>query len=72
VVPQETPLFHSDIMHNIRYGNLEATDEQVKDAARQAQVYSTVERLPEKWAAQVGERGCVIRALLFDANNLAE
>lgn len=28
VVPQDTPLFHADILHNIRYGNLEATDEQ--------------------------------------------
>jgi ATP-binding cassette subfamily B (MDR/TAP) protein 7 len=60
VVPQETPLFHSDIMHNIRYGNLEATDDQVKEAARQARVYETVEKLPERWSAQVGERGWVV------------
>lgn len=57
VVPQDTPLFHSDIMHNIRYGRLDATDEEVKDAAEQANVLKTIESLPEKWKTQVGERG---------------
>lgn len=60
VVPQDTPLFHSDIMHNIRYGRLDATDEEVKAAAKQANVYHTVESLPEKWKTQVGERGLMI------------
>ncbi|GAA94887.1 uncharacterized protein L969DRAFT_86188 [Mixia osmundae IAM 14324] len=60
VVPQDTPLFHSDIMHNIRYGNLEATDDEVKAAARKAHVWDTVERLPDKWATKVGERGLMI------------
>ncbi|KAG6850255.1 hypothetical protein H0H93_015807 [Arthromyces matolae] len=36
VVPQDTPLFHSDIMHNIRYGRLDASDEEVKEAAVKA------------------------------------
>ena len=57
VVPQDTPLFHSDILHNIKYGNLDASDDQVIDAARKAQVLETVERLPAKWQTQVGERG---------------
>ena len=57
VVPQDTPLFHSDIMHNIRYGRLDATDEEVEDAAKKANVYQTVVSLPEKWKTQVGERG---------------
>lgn len=60
VVPQDTPLFHSDIMHNIRYGRLDATDEEVKQAAAQANVLNTIESLPEKWQTQVGERGCVL------------
>lgn len=57
VVPQDTPLFNSDILHNIRYGRLDATDEEVKEAARRANVYKTIESLPDKWATKVGERG---------------
>ncbi|KAK4701515.1 ATP-binding cassette, subfamily B (MDR/TAP), member 7, partial [Phenoliferia sp. Uapishka_3] len=60
VVPQDTPLFHSDIMHNIRYGRLDATDDEVKEAARLANVSATVESLPDKWATKVGERGLMI------------
>ena len=57
VVPQDTPLFNSDILHNIRYGRLDASDEEVKEAARKANIYHTVESLPDKWATKVGERG---------------
>ncbi|GAA5966678.1 hypothetical protein JCM21900_005650 [Sporobolomyces salmonicolor] len=60
VVPQETPLFHSDIMHNIRYGRLDATDEEVKEAARLANVSKTIEGLPDRWETKVGERGMMI------------
>ncbi|GAA6003724.1 uncharacterized protein JCM10292_000704 [Rhodotorula paludigena] len=60
VVPQETPLFHSDIMHNIRYGRLDASDEEVKEAARLANVDRTIEALPDKWETKVGERGMMI------------
>lgn len=63
VVPQDTPLFHSDIMHNIRYGRLDATDEEVKHAAAQANVLNTIESLPEKWQTQVGERGYVAASM---------
>lgn len=60
VVPQETPLFHSDILHNIRYGRLDATDDEVKEAARLANVSKTIESLPDKWLTKVGERGMMI------------
>ena len=60
VVPQDTPLFHADVMHNVRYGRLDATDEEVYDAARRANVHDTVMRLPEKYQTQVGERGLMI------------
>lgn len=60
VVPQDTPLFHSDIMHNIRYGNLEATEEQVIEAAKRAQVDHTIQNLPEKYGTKVGERGLMV------------
>ncbi|KIM80460.1 hypothetical protein PILCRDRAFT_822567 [Piloderma croceum F 1598] len=60
VVPQDTPLFHADIMHNIRYGRLSATDDEVREAARKANVHKTVERLPDGYSTTVGERGLMI------------
>ena len=60
VVPQDTPLFHADVLHNIRYGRLEATDEEVKEAAKKANVHAAIERLPDGYATKVGERGLMI------------
>ncbi|KAG1834641.1 P-loop containing nucleoside triphosphate hydrolase protein [Suillus subalutaceus] len=60
VVPQDTPLFHSDIMHNVRYGRLDATDDEVKAAAMKASVHDTVMGLPEGYKTTVGERGLMI------------
>ncbi len=60
VVPQDTPLFHKDIMHNIRYGKLDATDAEVIEAAKRAQVHGTIENLPEKYQTKVGERGLMV------------
>lgn len=60
VVPQDTPLFHSDIMHNVRYGRLDASDEEVREAARKANVDDTIMRLPAGYATKVGERGLMI------------
>lgn len=60
VVPQDTPLFHSDIMHNVRYGRLDATDDEVKMAAMKASVHDTVVSLPEGYKTTVGERGLMI------------
>ncbi|KAG8888925.1 Iron-sulfur clusters transporter atm1, mitochondrial [Tulasnella sp. 332] len=60
VVPQDTPLFHADIMHNVRYGRLDATDEEVMAATVKANVHETVKRLPDGYATKVGERGLMI------------
>lgn len=60
VVPQDTPLLHADVMHNVRYGRLDASDEEVMEAARKANVHDTVMRLPEGYKTQVGERGLMI------------
>ncbi|KAJ7592656.1 P-loop containing nucleoside triphosphate hydrolase protein [Mycena floridula] len=60
IVPQDTPLFHADIMHNVRYGRLDARDDQVMDAAKQANVHDTIMRLPEGYSTKVGERGLMI------------
>lgn len=57
VVPQDTVLFNDTILYNIRYGRPEATDDEVKAAARLAQIDSFIAALPEGYATMVGERG---------------
>lgn len=60
VVPQDTPLFHADVWHNLRYGRLDATDEEILEAARKAKVHEAVSRLPDGYKTTVGERGLMI------------
>ena len=60
VVPQDTPLFHADVMHNVRYGKLDATDEAVISATKRAKVHDAIMRLPDGYATTVGERGLMI------------
>lgn len=57
VVPQDTVLFNDTIFHNIHYGRLSATAEEVYDAARQAAIHDTIMNFPEKYSTVVGERG---------------
>lgn len=60
VVPQDTPLFNNSIEHNIRYGNMEATSEDVVDAAKRAKIHETIHSLPMGYRTMVGERGMMI------------
>lgn len=60
IVPQDTPLFNDDIIHNIRYGRLDATDEEVFAAAKRAKVDDTFKSLPDGYQTKVGERGLMI------------
>jgi len=57
LVPQATSLFHRTVLDNIRYGRLEASDDEVMEAARMAQAHSFIEQLPDKYRTRVGERG---------------
>jgi ATP-binding cassette subfamily B protein len=57
IVPQDTVLFNDTIGYNIRYGRWDASDEEVREAARMAQLSSFIESLPEGYDTQVGERG---------------
>jgi ATP-binding cassette subfamily B protein len=57
VVPQDTVLFNDTILYNIRYGRPEATDEEVREAARMAQIDTFISALPEGYRTMVGERG---------------
>lgn len=57
IVPQDTVLFNDSIFENIRYGNPEATEQQVWQAIELAHLQQFVESLPEKENTVVGERG---------------
>lgn len=57
VVPQEVVLFNDTILTNIKYGSFNATDEEVKEAARKAHAFDFIEKFPDKWDQIVGERG---------------
>ncbi|KAF2730756.1 iron-sulfur clusters transporter atm1, mitochondrial precursor [Polyplosphaeria fusca] len=60
VVPQDTPLFNNTIGHNIQYGNLDASEEQVHEAARRAHIHDTIMSFPDGYQTMVGERGMMI------------
>ena len=77
-VPQEALLFHRSIRENIAYGRPDATEEQIREAARQANALEFIDRLPQGMDTMVGERGvklsggqrqriAIARAILTDA-----
>ncbi len=57
IVPQETALFSGSVFDNIRYGKLDATREQVEEAARAANAHDFITELPNGYDTLVGERG---------------
>ncbi|MGM0805652.1 MAG: ABC transporter ATP-binding protein [Bacillota bacterium] len=57
VVQQDVYLFAGTVMENIRYGNSEATDEEVVAAAKQANAHEFIMRLPNGYYADIGQRG---------------
>ncbi|MDX1924383.1 MAG: ABC transporter ATP-binding protein [Rickettsiaceae bacterium] len=78
VIPQEPILFNRSIMENIRYGNLDATDEEVMNAAKKAYIHDDIIQLNEGYYTSAGERGAglsggqrqriaIARAILKDA-----
>ena len=56
-IPQDILLFHRSILDNIRYGNQNASTEEVMTAARMANIHEFIMSLPEKYQSFVGERG---------------
>jgi ATP-binding cassette subfamily B protein len=76
-VPQDTFLFSDTIRENIAFGKLDATDQEIEEAARLAQIYEEVMNFPEGMNTVIGERGmtlsggqrqriAIARAILMD------
>ena len=57
VIPQDTVLFNTSIFENVRYGNVDASDEDVREAIRLAHLDTFISQLPEGADTLVGERG---------------
>lgn len=78
LIPQDPILFHRTLMENIRYGRLEASDEEVYEAAKKANAHEFIQQIENGYDALVGERGvklsggqrqriAIARAILKDA-----
>lgn len=57
IVPQDTVLFNESIAYNLRYGRWDATQEEIEQAAKKAQIHSFITSLPKGYDTVVGERG---------------
>ena len=57
VVSQETYLFHATVRENLRFAKPDASDEEIEDAARAAQIHGLITSLPDGYDTVVGERG---------------
>jgi ABC-type multidrug transport system fused ATPase/permease subunit len=60
IVLQEPLLFSGAIRDNIRYGKLDATDDEIVEAARAANAHDFIERLPHAYDTDLGERGAML------------
>ena len=60
IVPQETLLFSTSIIENIRYGRLDASDEEVINAAKAANAHDFILQLPNGYQTMIGERGLAL------------
>ncbi|OKH46225.1 ABC transporter ATP-binding protein [Calothrix sp. HK-06] len=57
LIPQDPSLFHRTLLENVRYGRLEASDEEVVEAARKAYAHDFIAQIKEGYDSLVGERG---------------
>lgn len=57
VVLQESLLFHTTILENLRYGKLDATEDEVRAAARAANIHHVIDSLPNGYQTRIGEEG---------------
>jgi ABC-type multidrug transport system fused ATPase/permease subunit len=62
IVQQESTLFSGNIMENIRYGKLDASEEEIKKAAQLVGAHEFIEKLPDEYKTWVGEQGIKLSA----------
>ncbi len=78
LIPQDITLFHRNLLENIRYGRIDATDEEVIEASKKAHCHEFIMQIPNGYQSLVGERGiklsggqrqriAIARAFLKDA-----
>jgi ATP-binding cassette, subfamily B, bacterial MsbA len=60
IVSQDTFLFNTSVRNNIAYGNPNATDDDVIEAAKRANAYDFITQLPNGWETQLGDRGVLL------------
>jgi len=60
IVQQEVMIFAGTIMENIRYGRVDATDEEVIEAAKRAEIHNDIINMPDGYQTYVGERGVML------------
>ena len=60
IVQQDVMIFAGTVMENIRYGRLDATDEEVIEAAKKAEIHDAILELPDGYNTFVGERGIML------------
>ena len=60
IVQQDVFLFADTILENIRYGRPDATDQEVMEAAKQAEIYEDIQAMPNGFQTYVGERGTLL------------
>lgn len=60
IVPQDMPLFHRSLMENIRYGKINASDQEVIEASKKAHAHEFITNMPQGYDSLAGERGLKI------------
>ncbi len=60
IVQQDVMIFAGTVMENIRYGRLDASDEEVIEAAKKAEIHDAIMELPDGYDTYVGERGIML------------
>lgn len=60
IVQQDVMIFAGTVMENIRYGRLDATDEEVMEAAKKAEIHEAIMEMPDGYNTYVGERGIML------------
>ena len=60
IISQDVFLFAASVKENIRYGRIDATDEEVADAAKKAEIYDDIMNMPNGFDTNVGERGVLL------------